>query len=275
MPNPATVEPRVEAALMSTFSNIEMYLLNALDDLHEGAGGLLVADEHNIRTMEQVWGSLRMQMESLGFQNVRIVQMAALQELNRQVVEEAKKWKTEQVDPSFTQRSQVQIGIIMQGAERELIQVADQASAEITQLLQRAVLGGSSQADLIKRIMTQLQIREDQALTLARTTLHSFNSFTTTSLAESVGVEEFALEGPNELRSASHWTSGNVIRNWCWHWEGRRGTWVEIEATTNQWGREKQPPGAKIWRGGWNCRHRWRPVFASERKQFEKGPRAG
>ena len=258
---------------MGTFNNIEAYLLNALGDLHVGAGGLLVADEFNVNTMEQVWGSLRAQMEILGFQNARMVQMQALQELNQQVIKEAKKWKGERVDPSFTQRSQVQIRMIMQGAELEMIQVADAASVELTQLLQRAVLGGSSQGDLLNKIMTQLKIREDQALTLARTTLHSFNSFTTTNLAESVGVEEFSLQGPNELRGASVWTPGHVIREWDWHWEGRRGTWAEYEATAHKWGRDKQPPGVKIWRGGWNCRHRWRPVFASEYKDFPKGPR--
>jgi len=264
MPDPFQYEARVDAALMATFNNIEAYLLNALDDLHEESGGLLVSDEFNIRTMEDVWTSLRPQMEALGFQDARFIQLDALRELHRQVLSESKKWKHGQtVDPSFDNRSQIQIGLIMQGAERELIQVADVASNEITQVLQRAVLGGSSSADLIKRIMTQLQIREANALTLARSTLHSFNSFTTTKLADSVGVEEFALEGPNDSKT----------REWCGHWVGRRGTWAEIEATANQWGRDKHPPGVKVWRGGWNCRHRWRPVFTSERKQFPKGPR--
>lgn len=274
MPNPITVEPRVEAALMATFNNIEAYLLNAMDDLQEGAGGLLLADAHNISTMEQVWQSLRFQMDTLGMQGAIRTQLDALQELNRGVVEEAAKWKHgEPTDPRFTTRSDIQIGMIMQGAERELVMVADSSAAEITQLLQRAVLGGGSHADLIKQVMAQLKIREDQALTLARTTLHSFNSFTTTTLAESVGVKDWVLEGPNELRPASHWEPGHVIRHWCWHWEGKRGTWEEIEATSSQWGRDKQPPGVKTWRGGWNCRHRWRPVFAGERKNYKKGPR--
>ncbi len=274
MANPVTFEPRVESALMLTFGNIRAYLLNALGDLQEGAGGLLVADAHNIAAMEQIWQSFRTQMDVLGYRGAIQTQLGALRELQSQVQKEAAKWKTgEKVDPAFTQPSSIQIGMIMQGAERELLMVADTASAEITQLLQRAVLGGSSQSDLLIKVMTQLKIREDQALTLARTTLHSFNSFTTTTLAESVGVKEFSLQGPNELRGASIWTPGHTIREWDWHWEGRRGTWAEYEATAHKWGRDKQPPGIKLWRGGWNCRHFWRPVFVSERKNFPKGPR--
>jgi len=103
--------------------------------------------------------------------------------------------------------------------------------------------------------------------------LHSFNSHILVSHAQEAGVKWFAYIGPNELRMASSWQPDHVIRNWCWQWEGRRGTLEMFEATAHMWGRENHPAGIAAWRGGWNCRHQLVPLMGKDLKEWPIGPR--
>ena len=106
----------------------------------------------------------------------------------------------------------------------------------IEQLLRRAVVGSGNVKDLLIKIQAQLGISKANAISLATTSLHSFSSSVRVANAKEAGVKWFAYIGPNELDGV-RWTPGHVIREWCHHWEGRRGTIKMFEATSMRWGR--------------------------------------
>jgi hypothetical protein len=117
--------------------------------------------------------------------------------------------------------------------------------------------------DLLQSVYDAFDRHQARARALITTTIHSFYNSVTVTEATDLGIEQFALIGPDD----------SVIREWCEHWVERRGTIAQFEATAAQWGRENQPLPVAAWRGGWNCRHDLVPLFDEDLKQYEEGPR--
>ena len=258
MADPNRHTPQVELALERAFGNLDEYLRGQLDRLHE-EDGLLVADEHNISNMDSLWRTLRVQMEQLGYRDAVMQQVSALEELQREILDEY----PQQASDRFAQVSAPALQMLLRGAEADLLNVADAASAQVAELLRTSAVGGGSLDSLIDKIHAKIGYYRANAITLAQSALQSFYSFINVRLAESVGYEWFAYLGPDD----------QVTREWCDHWVGRRGRIEDFEETADQWGRENQPPGVRVWRGGYNCRHQLVPISGKSLKDYKAGPR--
>lgn len=263
------VEDRVQYKMSMAFTNVEAYLRSMLEKVHR-EGGLLVSDAFNLEAMNNLWQSLRVQMDALGYRDAILEQLTGLEQLHYEIQQEAGELG---LPPQFSQKSQQMISILIQGADAELTQVANQASEQVAQVLRRAAMGGVDFSDMLLDIQKKLNIGRNNAQTLITTTLHSFNSQIMVTHAQQAGVKWYAYLGPNELRGATIWQPDHVIRNWCWQWEGRRGTLEMFEATAHMWGRESHPAGVAAWRGGWGCRHLLNPLMGKSILEWPIGPR--
>ena len=260
----------VENSFRLAFSNLSAHLNSVIEKMNE-EGGLLVADEFNLTRLDSVTRMLRVDMEALGYSDAVRNQLAALNALKIEAQEEAKrrgfdkKWSEE-----FVTNSERATRILLDGATDQLTAVAGQAAEQINQLLKRAVIGGGKASDLLINIQNQLRVSESQAISLAMTSLHSFSSSIRVANAKEAGIKWYAYIGPNEL-DGQRWQPGNVIREWCHHWEGRRGTIEMFEATALMWGRIKQPGPVMTWRGGYRCRHSFLPLGPLMLKDYPAG----
>ena len=253
-----SIEDRVQYKMSMAFTNIDAYLRSVLEKLHRDEG-ILVSDAFNMETMNHLWQSLRAQMDNLGYRDAILEQLTGLEQLHYEIQRQAGEMG---LPDQFSHKSQRMISILIQGADAELTQVANQASEQVGQILRRAAMGGVDLSDMLLDIQKKLNIHRAQAQTLITTTLHSFNSHMLVSHAKEVGIEWFAYLGPLD----------EVTRPWCEQWVERRGTLEMFEATSKMWGRENHPVGIAAWRGGWNCRHHLTPLVGNAIKKYPIGP---
>jgi len=256
-----SIEDRVQYKMSMAFTNIDAYLRSVLEKLHRDEG-ILVSDAFNMETMNNLWQSLRAQMEAFGYRDAVLEQLAGLEKLHYEIQQEAGQLG---LPDQFSQKSQRMISILIQGADAELTQVANMASEQVGQILRRAAMGGVDFSDMLLDIQKKLNIHRAQAQTLITTTLHSFNSHMLVEHAKEAGVVYYAYLGPDD----------SVTREFCDHWVGMKGTLEQFEETAHRWGREKHPAGIAAWRGGWNCRHRLVPLMGEAIKKYPQGPREG
>ncbi len=260
---PESIEPRVEAAFLNAFANAENYLRRILEDLATDKG-IVVRDALNIERIDAALREIRTQMDALGYRDAVYTELNGLTELFREAKKEAeskgfdKKWKEE-----FVATSRHAVRMLLEGTEAELVQVGNQAAEDVSALLRRSITGTTEYKDLIGSIQRKLEIKRHQAMTLAVTALHSFNSSVRFANAKEAGIEWFRYRGPDD----------KVTRDWCGHWINRIGTAKMFENTADKWGRKGQPVPVMTWRGGYNCRHRFDPVLEGEVDEHVKGPR--
>jgi hypothetical protein len=259
----------VQNKMSQAFTNLEAYLRSVLGRLNRKEG-LLVSDSFNMESMNNLWQSLRLQMDAHGYRDAVLEQLTGLEQLHYEIQQEASKLG---LPEQFSHKSQQAISILIQGADAELTQVANQAAEQMSQIIRRAALGGVDFSDMLLDIQKQLNIHRAQAQTLITTTLHSFNSHMMVQHAKEAGVKWYAYLGPNEQRGSTIWQPDHVIRQWCWQWEGFRGTLEMFEATAHMWGRENHPSGIAAWRGGWRCRHLLNPLMGKDLLEWPIGPR--
>jgi hypothetical protein len=269
------VSARVQLRMAQAIASLDDHLHEVLDKLHR-EGGVVVADEFNLATIDDLVRVLRAQMDALGYREAIREQVVGLQQLAAEIEQEIRDLGGPHIETpeKFTAKSERAIELLLRGAESELTQVGNQAAEELGQLLRQAALGNVEYDSLMRDIRKKLEIKRNQADALITTTLHSFNSHIRVMQAREAGVEWFVYLGPNELRGQPGWQPDHVIREWCWHWEGRRGTLEMFEKTSDLWGREDQPAGVAAWRGGWRCRHQLVPLIGKANlEKWPVGPR--
>jgi hypothetical protein len=261
---PGSIEPRVVNALLSAFGNLDAYLRNIIKELHT-EDGIILRDQFNLSRMDSIIRTLRVDMEALGYRQAIRTQLEGLSELHQEALAKMKalKKKGANVPKEFSTESEAAIRMLLIGAEQELIAVAETAASTMGQVLRRSTMGNTDFSDLLIELQDLMGKTKQSALTLARTTLHSFNSMITVQYAEEAEIDWFVYMGPDD----------DITRIWCNHWVGLRGTLNMFQKTSHQWGRQKQPNPVSAWRGGWNCRHRLVPVFGDDLKKYKIGPR--
>jgi hypothetical protein len=241
------------------FTNLDAYLQSILAKLNRKEG-LLVSDAFNMETMNQLWQSLRVQMDALGYRDAILEQLTGLEQLHYEIQQEAGELG---LPDQFSHKSQQAVSMLIRGADAELTQVANQAAEQMGQIIRRAALGGVDFSDMLLDIQKKLNIHRAQAQTLITTTLHSFNSHMLVQHAKEAGVKWYAYLGPED----------DVTREWCEHWVETRGTLEMFEETAHQWGRGSHPAGIAAWRGGWNCRHHLVPLMGKDLEEWPVGPK--
>jgi SPP1 gp7 family putative phage head morphogenesis protein len=254
----STIEPRVQLAFVNAFNNLDVHLRSVLKEFDE-KGGILQADQFNLLRLDNVLRNLRVDIDRLGYGPALLTELQGLEQLYREVRKETREYRKKtgkEYKPEFLKSSQTATKMLMEGAEIEILQQAEAIENEIGQLLRRAVLGGGTYKDLINDIQIQTGRARHRIQTLITTTLQAFSSQIRTSHAEAVGVTQYAYLGPNDA----------VTRPWCKFWVGKRATMADFEkSATGEWvtklDRKDQPTPVKIWRGGWNCRHDFVPLF--------------
>lgn len=141
--------------------------------------------------------------------------------------------------------------------------VFDRSKEQIESYLSAAMIGGVRDRDLFQQIEHQLGVMRSHAQTQVTTALHSMHSMIMVRHAMDNDVEWFAYRGPKD----------SITREWCSHWVNRVGTQEMFELTDDKWGRRNQPDPVMVWRGGWNCRHRFEPIVGDLPSKRRRGPR--
>jgi len=255
------LEPRLWNAWGRTLGNLELRLRGLVDELHED-GGILEMDAYNVQQIDHNVRTLKAQLKAAGLDEALAEQHGILDKLLGEIREEAESFGLPDVFKPGTEKS---IGMLLEGADADILRVMDKAADDVATHLRSAIVGGMKRTDLLGSIAETMGRTRRQAQTNLTTSLHSFHRQVTVTHAKSHDVKEFSYRGPLD----------SITREWCGHWVGRRGTQAQIEATVTKWGHAKQPGPAMVFGGGWNCRHRWVPVIGTAvKKKYPKGPRS-
>jgi len=226
--------------------------------LHE-QDGLLVSDQFNLARLDKTIRLLRVDLSAAGYDSAIQDQLAGIEEIKDAILAESGKLN---LPEEFSAESESMLSMLAQGAEEELLTVANAAAGAVAQALRRAAVGGLKLTDLILSIAATLDIYEGQAKTLVTTTLHSLHSSVRVKHFTDAGVEWFLYAGPDD----------DVTREWCSHFVGTRVTPAILEEHASEWGREGKTPLRPVtsWRGGWNCRHELIPLLG--KGGYREGP---
>jgi len=260
MPTTADIEPVVEAAFRRAFFNLSAYLRSVLKSL-KTEQGILESDAFNMSRIDQTIRSLRVQMDVLGYRQAIQTELQSLANLHQQILDQGAAMDLPQ---EFSQESKMAVRMLLIGAETDMLQLGNSVAGTLGDVLRRSILGGTNFSDLVMDIEGKIESGMSRAVTLAVSTMHSFNSAVRVRHAEENGIEWFAYLGPDD----------EITREWCDHWVGRRGRLEDFENTAYRWSRGKQPGPVRAWRGGYNCRHELVPVFGKALKDYPVGPRA-
>lgn len=254
-----TAEKRLVRMVSVLVRQMREHLASTAESLRT-RDGKITRDALNIARAGSAARVLRDEIVSRGIGSVRISLRRQLDEIIKDV---AARSKDLGLDGMFGEASREAIAAIADADDREIASLAGQAADRVSSYLMRAVTGGGDRDTLLLDIQRILDSTERQAETLVGTILNSFGRQLTIMQAEENDIEEYAYVGPDD----------DVIRDWCSHWVGLRGTPEEFEETAEDWGRDKQPGPVMVYGGGYNCRHRFVPITARNRDRYEKGPR--
>lgn len=267
MVTPHQLEPRVVSSFQGAFGALERYLLDVVAGLKRKDGEILGTDAYNTTKLEQTIRTLELQFKRFGYDKAIDTSVKSLKALNADVLEQTERLAIDAGERSgfreFSKSSEFAVKSLIQGTEKSLLQASEKTAVEIGELLRRSLFGGVEYIDLLQQIESRINLNRSQTLTLARTSLHSFNSQLRVKHSKEVGIDWFALSGPRD----------HILRPWCSHWVGMRGTFKDFGKTRSKWGRAKHPFPISAFRGGWNCRHSWLPLFGSMVERYPIGPR--
>lgn len=247
------------AGMMShTMRQMRRLLSSIVSDL-KTSDGKIERTAYNISRLSSAMRALKSEMSARGLDNLR-------REMQRQfdvIADDAMKIsKAAGIDEIFSDASRQAISVLADSGDREIVAIAGKAADQVSAYLAKAVLGGANRDDVLLALERILDVAEHQAEAVIQTVLNSFFRQVLVMQAQENGVEEFAYLGPDD----------EIVREWCSHWVGRRGTLEEFEETADQWGRDGQPLPVSVFGGGYNCRHRFVPVTSRNRDKYERGP---
>jgi hypothetical protein len=252
----AGMSPQVEASWNRSFDQMQEYLKALVRDLKTDEG-IVTSDAANLARIDQTVRTIEAQAQELGFNESLQGSIADYLKIRKGVLTEA----TDLGLPSvFSTESNQAIRMLLEGAEKEMLQHVSSHTDLLGDVLRRSLTGVMQVDDIIQSLEDAGKTRY-RALTEINTSMHSFNSQLGVMHAKEAGVTEFAYVGPLD----------NITRLWCSHWVNRRDTMENFEATAGNWKRSAPPGPVAVFRGGWNCRHRFVPALTPRFKKFPKG----
>jgi hypothetical protein len=255
-----TAERMIENSFRIAFDYLRRYVNRQIKDYNR-EGSVVLRDQFNIARMDNTIKTLRHEIDRLGYNQATIT---TLNILGEQVEEARKMFDDLELDDEFSTESETAIRMLLMGAEADLVAIAGDASNSLSDVLRRSVLGMAQFDDVLYDIERVCNIKQHQAITIAKSALHAFSSTIRVQHAREIGVKWFAYLGPDD----------EITRDWCGHWLGMRGTMDMFEDTSGEWGRENQPSPVSKWRGGWNCRHEFVPLVGKRQiERYPEGPR--
>lgn len=256
-PIPGKYEPMVhrafKVALDRTRAQLEQLILSLKSEDGTIEGGAL-----NITRIANAAATLVSTIDGAGFSQAIDVQAQAIRDIAFDVLKEY----PDELPARFSADSQAAMEMLVAGADADVTSAMQSMASSVAAMLRAAALGGVKVAELLARVGAQLSLSEAQILTISTSAMHSFAASVTIQQSKEAGVEWYVYLGPND----------SVTREWCGHWVGRRGRLEDFEATSNQWGRGKQPLPVATWRGGYNCRHELTPLFGEDILKWPEGP---
>lgn len=251
-------EAELTRMLKATFSGMESYLRDVIMQM-ETEDGKIKVNALNIARLNDALQSIGQQMQVLGLDESLQRQQELLEGIAEDILGE---FEDIDKESKYSQTSHEAISLLLEGADSSLTQVAGAAQEQVGTYLRAAILGGGERDSLINDIAKALEVRLNQAETLATSTLNSFARQLTVLHGQEAGVEWYAYEGPDD----------DVTRDWCAHWVGMRGTTDDFENSADDFGREGQPGPVMSWGGGYNCRHQFIPLAPDQLDEYEIGP---
>lgn len=260
MINPQKYESVVVGAFERTYSAVQAWLISRLKDL-KTKDGIIQSDAHNLHIIDGLYNQILSQMDALGYSSAVRTQVDTL----RNIHEDIKRELGEGIQGiEFQRANAIATDMLIRGADTDLVAAEMRCVSDIATILRTSAMGGVDFRDLVDTIVTKLGTHKHIAHVIATTAIHSFASKQITDHAKEAGYDTFAYLGPRD----------RATRPWCSHWVGRSGSMEEFEETGNEWGGDSHPKPVAVWRGGWQCRHRFIPIASDRQKErYPRGPR--
>jgi len=256
---PQSFELAISSSLDKAFRNMRAFLLDQLDEL-QWSDGLLVHNAFNVSQIESVVDNLREEAERLGFGDVVDQELDSMKGIIELIQEEA----GDQFDGfgSFTDATRAMVSSLLRKTSRALWSVPDIVANDIEDLLVGSTTGTLRFGGAVKAITRKLDVRQDQATTLATTSLTNFHRQVRTTNAKETGIKWYLYDGPKDPAN----------RLFCLELAGKRYTLEQLERLKGSFKRDPKLVPVATWLGGYNCRHQLVPLQGPAVSRYKIGP---
>jgi len=163
------------------------------------------------------------------------------------------------LDAELSQGDAALIDAMIRDTADELRAAGLQYAQQISQVVYMGAIAGADYEEIVMQVRQLLVGGTDRrgrplssyAGTIAQTRYMQVFATTTQRLAAAAGVERYRYSG----------TLVRDSREWCRRHLGQVLTMDEIQSWASKDWQGKAPGDPFITRGGWNCRHYWRPII--------------
>jgi hypothetical protein len=252
-------ELALDHRIMSAVDALRERLRDSLDGLSSEQGRVSFSSQ-NIAEIDQTIRMLDQMFAAAGRQELVNMLRQSLEDVRSEALQRLAEKGLPQSMSGPTMRS---TQALLSSSVSAVSSLFDQSQKQIESYLSAAMIGGVRDRELFDQIERQLGTLRGYAQTHVATALHSMHSMIMVRHAMDNDIEWFAYRGPKD----------SITREWCGHWVNRVGTREMFESTDDKWGRRDQPDPVMVWRGGWNCRHRFEPIVGDLPDKRRRGPR--
>lgn len=239
------LERRVARTIGDVKATIIEFVRRRLSALQTEDG--VVADTtENAARVEAMLTELSAAINANGYQRVIDAQLAALQQLQADIIEQSDRLG---LSTTVQRRTARLIETLRTNASDEIRRLANELIGRLSGLIGASV-GIEEKDELIDAAFKYVDTTDHYVRTVSTTNLMAFNSLIRVAQAQDGGVQYFLYQGPKD----------DLTRPWCSHFVDRLVTAKILRDNQDRWGRGRQPKPVLAYRGGWNCRHRLVPV---------------
>lgn len=256
---PDAYESRVTDSLRRAFTNMRAYLLDQLDEL-QWSNGMLEHSAFNVAQIESVIDSLRDEAEKLGFGDAVDAELDSMKGIIDMIRDEAQ--DTFDRFDGFTDATQAMTSSLLRKTSRAMWSVPDVVANDIEDILVGSTTGTLRMGTAVKAISGKLDIRQDQAVTLASSSLTNFHRQVRTTNGDEAGIKWWLYDGPKD----------QVNRHFCLALVGKRYTLEQLERLKGSFKRDEKLIPVATWLGGYNCRHHLVPLQGPAVSRYKIGP---
>ncbi len=247
--------------LVRVGSRLVREILILLGKLESGDGGITTT-KVNLELALRSEAMIRQRLIALGYEQV-------YSSFKGDTVSMLRDLRMENIKTGLSDELAEDAELQLLGLERSIIErdvrfLPDSVSQEISQIIYDGVLGALSVDDLLQRIEDKLQLRFDQAVTLAEQYISAARNTITIGQAEDVGIKYYLYSGVED----------SLTRPFCLKLINKIWTLKELDSLGDDPSRGKQPLPVSVHLGGFNCRHFLEPLDDNVMKEMIKSGEA-